>query len=324
MMKVRIRDFMLRATTDYMGWMILAGIVILAALITPRFGTWRNFTNIIIHAIPLGLTIYAMTLCLMSGNFDLSLESTFVIAPTIAVLIITRWFPNIPGGGITGIIITILIGGLVGLTNGVISKKIGINPFLVTLCMMMILRGFAVYLIPRGIFNLPKSYAYLGSARLFNVPVILIVFVIMTLFLYWIVSRRVFGRRVLATGSNDVAAFLSGIPVVRVQIMVFVLAGMLAALGGLLSAGRINAVLNMMGEGHMILQFAGAVLGGASLAGGSGSVMGAVSGILILQTISNILTMSRINPYLIKVAYGFILLVAVLLQSLRTKLREIM
>jgi len=135
-------------------------------------------------------------------------------------------------------------------------------------------------------------------------------------------TKKPFGRHLLAIGSNERAAYLAGIKTERVKITVFAIAGLLAALGGLIAAGRQNAVLNSMGSGNMILMFAGAVLGGLSLSGGVGSIFGILGGILLLQIISNLVTLAKINPFLIQVVYGSVLLFALLLQALRSKLTK--
>ncbi len=318
------KDILLNITIHHTVWILVIVVSLIAIIFIPRFGSGTNLLNIIIHMIPLGLTIFAMGLCLMSGFFDLSLESTYAIAPIFAILVATKWAPNFPGIAFIAIIITIVVGMFIGLINGILSIKIGINPFLVTLCMMLILRGLSLFLIPAGIFNLPEAYIFLGNARILGnaLPINVLFFILVTVILYWIMSKKPFGRHLLAVGSNERAAFLAGIKVDRLKISVFMIAGALAAMGGLVAAGRQHAVLNSMGQGTMVLMFAGAVLGGISLKGGIGSISGVLGGILLLQIISNLITLAKINPFLIQVMYGSVLLVALLLQSLRVKLRQ--
>jgi ribose/xylose/arabinose/galactoside ABC-type transport system permease subunit len=260
----------------------------------------------------------------MAGFFDLSLESTYAIAPIVGVLVI-RLAPDFPGIVYIGIVMVMIIGIVVGLINGILSVKLGINPFLVTLCMMLILRGLSLYLIPEGIFNLPKPFIFLGSYRILNnkLPISVPCFIILIIILNWMLRNKPFGRHLLAVGSNERAAYLVGIKTDRIKITVFVIAGMLAALGGFIAAGRQNAVLNAMGSGSMVLMFAGAVLGGISLSGGVGSIIGILGGVLLLQIVSNLITLSKVNPFLVQVVYGSILLLALLLQSLRSKIKSI-
>lgn len=305
-------------------WVLVILTIFMAMIFIPRFGSAQNLLNIFVHMIPLGITIYAMGLCLMTGFFDLSLESTYALAPIIGVIVMTKLLPDFPGVPYVGMVITIIVGMIVGLINGILSIKMKINPFLITLCMMLILRGLSLYLIPAGIFNLPKVFIFLGSYRVFNnaLPVSVICFIILVIGLNWLVNKKPFGRHLLAVGSNERAAYLTGIKTERVKITVFAFAGMLAAFAGLIAAGRQHAVFNSMGEGNMVLMFAGAVLGGVSLQGGVGSITGILGGVVLLQILSNIITLANINPFLVKTVYGSILLIALILQSLRSKLNR--
>lgn len=319
-----LKKLLINILINYTVWILVLISSIMAMVLVPRFGTGKNIINIIVHMIPLGMTIYAMGLCLMTGFFDLSLESTYAIAPIIAVLVMTRWAPNFPGIVYIGIVITMVVGMIVGLVNGILSVKLRINPFLVTLCMMLILRGLSLFLIPAGIFNLPKAYIFLGSYRILNniLPVSVPCFIIVIIALDWMIRKKPFGRHLLAVGSNERAAYLTGIKTELLKITIFVIAGMLAALGGLIAAGRQHAVLNSMGTGNMVLMFAGAILGGVALRGGVGSIIGVLGGIFLLQIVSNLITLAKVNPFLIQVVYGSILLLALILQSLRSKLRQ--
>jgi simple sugar transport system permease protein/ribose transport system permease protein len=299
-------------------WLFVIITTMVAAILIPNFISPGNILNIIVQMVPIGMTIYAMGFCLMTGFFDLSLESTYAVAPIIGVIIM-KSFPNFPGIAYIGIVIVIVIGGIVGLVNGFLSVKLNINPFLVTISTMLILRGLALFFVPYGLYNLPKPYIFLGSYRLFNnqIPISIIFFIIVIIILSWVLSKKTFGRHLLAVGSNERAAYLVGIMSGWIKIKVSVIAGVLAAMGGLIAAGRQNAVLNGMGEGNMVIMFAGAILGGVSLSGGVGSISGILGGIVLLQIISNIIILLRFDPFLIKSVHGSILLIALLLQALR-------
>lgn len=299
-------------------WLFVIVITMVSGILIPNFISLGNMLNIIVHMIPIGMTIYAMGLCLMSGFFDLSLESTYALAPIIAVVIM-KMFSNFPGIEYIGIVIVIIVGATVGLFNGFLSVKLNINPFLVTISTMLILRGLALFFVPYGIYNLPKPFIFLGSYRFLNnqISISIIFFIIVTIILSLVIKKKPFGRHLLAVGSNERAAYLVGIIPGRIKIKVFVIAGVLAAIGGLIGAGRQNAVLNGMGEGNMVIMFAGAILGGVSLSGGVGTISGILGGIILLQVISNLIILLRIDPFLIKSVHGSILLVALILQALR-------
>jgi len=321
--KKNLKELLGNILLNHTVWILVVIISITAIVLIPIFGTRRNLFNIIIQMIPMGMPIYGEALCLMTGFFDLSLESTYAVAPIIGVLII-KWAPDFPGIVYIGIAMVMITGIFIGLINGFLSVKLRINPFLVTLCMMLILRGLCLFLIPQGIFNLPKAFVFLGSYKILNntLPISILFLIIVVIVLNWMLIKKPFGRHLLAVGSNERAAYLAGIKTERIKITVFAMAGMLAALGGFIASGRQNSVLSAMGAGNMVLFFAGAILGGVSLQGGIGSIIGVLGGIFLLQITSNIITLSRINPYLIQVVHGCILLIAILMQSFRTKLIE--
>jgi simple sugar transport system permease protein/ribose transport system permease protein len=316
-----LKELLANILLNYTVWILVVIISITAIVLMPIFGTRRNLFNIIIQMIPMGMPILGEALCIMTGFMDLSLESTYALAPIIGVLVI-RWAPDFPGIVYIGIAMVMITGMVIGLINGFLSVKLRINPFLVTLCMMLILRGLCLFLIPQGIFNLPKAFVFLGSYKILNntLPISILFLIMVVIVLHWMLRRKPLGRHLLAVGSNERAAYLAGIKTERIKITVFVMAAMLAALGGFIAAGRQNSVLSAMGAGNMVLFFAGAILGGVSLQGGVGSIIGILGGIFLLQITSNIITLSRINPFLIQVVHGSILLIAILMQSFRTKL----
>ncbi|MDD4767721.1 MAG: ABC transporter permease, partial [Desulfotomaculaceae bacterium] len=173
--KLQIELFLL----DNLIWVILAGFFLLNAIITPMFATYGNMVNILYHSAIMSMLVLGQGLILIIGHLDLSLESTLVFAPGVAMLLATRWLP-FSLDPVTAIILTLAIGALIGLFNGICIAKIEVNPFLQTLSMMIILRGLALFLIPLSIFPLSKVYTYAGQARTIgNIPVaVLIVFII--------------------------------------------------------------------------------------------------------------------------------------------------
>jgi simple sugar transport system permease protein/ribose transport system permease protein len=187
--------------------------------------------------------------------------------------------------------------------------------------MLIFLRGIVKFLIPEGLYSIPDSFCYLGSARYFDgdFPVTIIVLVVVFLAFHLITKKRPFGRQLLATGSNREAAFISGINTNRVQIIAFVVAGTLAAFAGMISAGRQLSCTNGMGEGNIMIVLAAVVLGGVIMTGGRGTIVGALGGALVLQTLENILTLSNVNPFLQDAVFGFILLAAIIFQGLRVR-----
>ncbi len=308
---------------DNLIWLILAGYFLINALVTPRFFTYNNIINIFYHSTILGMLVLGQGLVLMTGHLDLSIESTLAFAPGIAILLTTKWVLGL--NPIIAIILTLLIGALVGLFNGYCITRIGINAFLQTLSMLIILRGLVLYLIPLAIYGLDEAYIFFGRARTFgNIPVA--VFLMLGIFVLFdfVLKRTPFGRYLLATGGNARASYISGINTNKSIISAFVLAGLLASVAGLLAAGRQNAVNNTMGDGMVLLSFAGAILGGVSVSGGKGTSIGMLGGTLFLGMISNSLTLLGVNVFIVYALQGLLIFVALVLDRVKVKAEELL
>ncbi len=302
-------------------WVILAALIIVNAVITPCFFTYRNLLNILYHSAVLGFLIIAESLCLITGNFDLSIESSVAFAPAIGVLMMMRWLPGF--NPIVAIVLTLVVGGTIGLVNGILISRFEINPFLQTLSFLIILRGLTYKLIPMSIFNLPKAFIFLGSARVFfNIPVAVLVMLAGVLLLHLMLTRTVFGRYLIAIGGNERGSFISGINTKKVITLVFVISGVLAAFAGILAVGRQQSITNAMGEGLVFMAFAGAVMGGVSLNGGAGTALGMLGGVLVLGVIDNSLTMLGVDAFMVYATKGLLIFVAIILDNSKIKLRE--
>jgi simple sugar transport system permease protein/ribose transport system permease protein len=189
--------------------------------------------------------------------------------------------------------------------------------------MLIVLRGLALFMLPFAIYKLNPVYTFLGSARFIaNIPVAVILMLGIFILMHVILRFTPFGRHLLATGGNPRASYISGIDTGKMITYAFIIAGMLAAVAGLLAAGRQDAINNTMGKDMVLLSFAGAILGGASLTGGRGTPMGMLGGALLLGMIDNSLTLIGINVFILYACYGLLILLAVFLDRLKSKWRE--
>lgn len=314
---MKSRSLLALAFTDYVVWVLLVILILCGWMYEPRFVSSMNLLNIISHTAPLAMMVFGLSLLLMIGRIDLSMESTFAIAPIVANLLVMRWWGGLPD--FLSIPICIGVGCLIGYFNGYLSVKLGVSDFLVGLAMLLFLRGIVKYLIPEGMYTIPDSFIYLGNRRLMDgqLPMTIIVLIIVTIIFYLYTKKRPFGRQLLATGSNREAAFISGINTSRVQITAFVVSGAMAAFAGMLTAGRQMSCTNGMGEGNIMVVLAATVLGGVVMTGGRGTIIGALGGALVLQTLENLLTIVNVNPFLQDAVFGFILLAAIVFQGVR-------
>lgn len=295
-------------------------MAIVGQLVSPVFLNRDNLINILQTMSEIALLVLAQTIVLVAGKMDLSLESTFGLAPGVAA-----WLTVAVGAGhglglLDGgwaVPITLAVGALVGVANAVLIVRFGLNGFIVTLGMLIVLRGLLTGISGgQTFFGLPESMMYLGTGVVLGLPVS--VWLCLVLFAVGIVvlGYTRFGRALYAIGGNVDAARAAGIRTDRVLWIALVSASILAALGGLLLSGRLASVAAAQGNGAIFTVFAAAVIGGVSLNGGRGTVFGAFTGILLLYLIQNVLTLASVPAQWIGALNGAIILIALVLSRI--------
>ncbi len=299
---------------------VIVVLMVAGALVDPVFFTPSNLINVAEGGAALGMVVVAESLILITGKFDISLQGTFGLAPLLAAWLIapkaseglgTEWSPWI------GLVIVLIVGLAVGTFNGVLVIKANFNAFIFTLAMSILLTGLQLgWLGGQTVYNLPEAFIYVGAESWFGVPVAVWVtvatFVVAALFMRY---HRI-GRAMYAIGGNLEAARAAGIQVDRIRIGVFMVASILAAIGGLMQAGRVTAVTAGQGSNLIFGVFAAAVIGGISLEGGRGRMVGALTGVILLSLVTNILTLSNISSTWIDAVDGAIILLALGLAKL--------
>lgn len=301
---------------------VLVVLIIIGAFLNSAFLTVSNISGIGQQISALGVVVVGESLILLIGGMDLSLEGTYGLAPMVAAWLIVPVSAFGSGTKLNpflGILIVLAVGAAVGLVNGLLIVRGRLNGFIVTLGMTIVLAGLQEGIVKGNtLFNLPSAFTYLGAAYVGKVPVSLIVtaiiFVATGLFLRY---HRV-GRAIYAVGGNREAARAAGIKVDRVRLGVYVAGSVLAAVGGLMEAGRVSAVTGQQGyqEGIIFAVFAAAVIGGVSLQGGRGNMVGAASGVILLGLVQNILDLANAPNYWIEAIDGAVILVALVLARL--------
>jgi simple sugar transport system permease protein len=296
---------------------VIIVLMIAGAVVNPVFFTTSNLINVAEGGAALGMVVVAESLILLTGKFDISLQGTFGLAPLLGAWLIapkaseglgTEWNPWL------GLVVVFLVGLAVGTFNGILVIKASFNAFIFTLAMSILLTGLQLgWLGGQTVYNLPQAFVYLGAESWIGVPVAVWVtvatFVVAALFLRY---HRV-GRAMYAIGGNLEAARAAGIQVDRIRIGVFMVASILAAVGGLMQAGRVTAVTAGQGSNLIFGVFAAAVIGGISLDGGRGRIVGALTGVILLALVTNILTLSNISSTWIDAVDGAIILIALAL-----------
>lgn len=307
---------------DNMIWPILALVVIGVLLFVPQ--TFRNLRAIqflLWSAVPIGLLVLAESICLLSGHFDLSIGAIAGFSAMFTGMVLgtcpTCW--SVTANPWVGFGLILFVGGLIGITNGVMIAKVGLNPFLQTLAFLIVFQGAKTAIQTQPVTGLPPLYTVPGGAPLIAIGTMLVAFL-----LFGVVMRFTrFGQAVYAVGSDKTSARETGIDTDRLIITVYTISGLLSAVAGLMLTGYTNVVPPLIGEGLVFLAFAGAVIGGISLFGGRGKITGALGGVILIQVIQSALNNSPvIGATQIQLINGLVLFVAILLYSTQSKIRS--
>jgi simple sugar transport system permease protein len=308
----RLRDL---ALIPIILLLLLAGFIV-----SPNFLTTSNLTDVLQQCTELSLLVLAEAMILIAGRMDLSLESTIGVAPVIAVWLIApatghaRFLGLDLLPGWTAVPVTLIVGALVGLVNAIVILKVRINAFIWTLGMLITLRGLQLGVSGgNSIFELPDSLKYLGHSAWFGIPVS--VWLCGTLFVVGIVALSWFrhGRSLYAIGGNVEAARAAGVRTDRVMMSVFIIGSLLAALAGILYVGHYGSISANQGQGWIFQVFAATVIGGVSLNGGRGTLFGALTGVVALQLILNVMNFAHVPPEWDQMVYGVIILGALVI-----------
>jgi ribose/xylose/arabinose/galactoside ABC-type transport system permease subunit len=294
----------------------LLALCIATALLTNRFLSPLNLTNILVQSSIMAVITIGMTFVIIAGGFDLSVGSTVAFAGCIAAMVMVKF------GLVAGILAGIAAGALIGVVNGVIIASLGVNPFITTLGTMVLVRG-VVYLMtggaPVGDEGLPAAYIQLGSARFLGIHYLVWIPAVLLVVLSWVMQATPYGRRIYATGGNREAAYLSGVPVERVIGSTYVMCGALAGLAGVMLAARLQSGQPTAGEFYELTAIAAVVLGGASLHGGEGTLYKSIIGVFIMIVLGNGLNLLNIDSYWQRVAIGGVIIAAAAADRLRSR-----
>jgi ribose transport system permease protein len=295
---------------EFILFLVLVLGVIVVNVITPAFLTVINLRAMALGFSLTGIIALSMTVVLISGGLDLSVGAVFAVSGAVTALLFNRLgFPIW-----TAAAIGLLVGLSFGFLNGLMIGQIGINPLITTLGSMIIARGFAMFLTKGRIVTIrgvADGFPFLGSGLIFGLPFMFVVFVLLAAVFTIVFKKSFWMRNVFYTGSNTRAADYSGINTKGSKISVYVLSALLAAISGLFSLSRFGVAVPTTGDGMEINTIAAVVIGGASLSGGEGSVVGTVLGVILLSFISNMLVLVGTSVYLQNLISGVILLVVV-------------
>ena len=285
------------------------------ATLTDRFLTVSNFQNVMRNAAPVIIASCGMTTVMIARGLDLSVGSVLAASSVIAGSLAVAGVPLY-----LAFLLAVLFGAAVGAVNGVIIAGLAVSPIIVTLGMLNIARGAAYLISPSAILvGLPSGWSFLGTAKVLGLPMPIVIAGIVVAVFYVMTSYTTFGKRIYAIGGNEKAAALSGINAKRLTFLTFANMGMLAALAGLVFAARLNTATPKAGAGFELDVIAAVFIGGASMAGGVGTVVGAVIGAFIMGVMNNGMSILGIGIDYQQVIKGLVLLAAVIFDVMNKK-----
>jgi ribose/xylose/arabinose/galactoside ABC-type transport system permease subunit len=302
---------------------VIVLMFIVGAIYAPRFMTTMNLINIGAQIAVLGIVTLGLSFALLLGRLDLSLESTVGFAPMVAAMLMAKasaggFGVELPGWA--GLIITLLIAGLIGFFNGYLIVKVGVHPLITTLGMLVFLRGGVLVVSSgRSIYSPPAVYTWLGSAKMLGLPISVVALIVVAVVIGITFKYHRYGRAIYAVGGNEEAARAAGINVERVIFSAYIIASLLAGIGGIILTGRLDSVVTTQGDGLIFNCFAAAVIGGISLGGGKGTVVGAMSGVILIGVINNLLTLAQVPSFWVQASTGAIIIVAAILAAVASR-----
>lgn len=292
-------------------------LVIVLSLASSQFFTIGNLSNVLLQTSVNALIAVGMTFVILTAGIDLSVGSSLALSSAIAAGLMASntnpWIASIIG---------IVVGAGAGLINGLFVAYGRLAPFIVTLGTMTLYRGLTqIYTQGMPIFNLPNSFSNFGAGSLLGVPIPVLVTALVFILAWIVLKRMTTGRRIYALGGNESAAYLAGVPVRRYLVLVYVISGVLAALAGLILTSRLSTAEPTAGTGYELDAITAVVLGGTSLFGGEGTLLGTLIGALILGVINNGLNILNVNSFYQDAVKGVIILLAIMLDRKKSPRR---
>lgn len=305
----------LTAKTSFMEKIIpfigLILLIIVVSILNPSFLDLSNLLNLLRQISINGLIAFGMTFIILTGGIDLSVGSILALSSAFIALMITSGVDPI-----IALIIGVLIGFVLGAVNGLLVTKGNMAPFIATLATMTIFRGLTLVITDGNpITNLGDSYLFqlFGKGYFIGIPVPAVTMIIVFVILLIILQKTTFGRHTYAIGGNEVAAKISGIKVNKIKILIYGISGLMSALAGGILTSRLNSAQPTAGTSYELDAIAAVVLGGTSLTGGKGRIVGTLICVLIIGVLNNGLNLLGVSSFYQQVVKGVVILIAVLI-----------
>lgn len=286
-------------------------LVIIISALNSAFLDPSNLFNLLRQVSINGLIAFGMTFVILTGGIDLSVGSTLALSSAMVAILMVSGVDSI-----IALLLGCIFGAVLGAVNGLLITLGKMAPFIATLATMTVFRGLTLVITDGNpITNLNGSYAFqlLGRGYFLGIPVPAVTMFVTFIILYILLHKTVFGRQTYAMGGNEKAAFISGIKVNKLKIMIYSLAGLMSAMAGAILTSRLNSAQPTAGMSYELDAIAAVVLGGTSLTGGKGRILGTLIGVLIIGVLNNGLNLLGVSSFYQQVVKGVVIIIAVLI-----------
>lgn len=285
-------------------------LVVVIGTISPQFRTVNNIFSLLRQSSVNGLIAFGMTFVILTGGIDLSVGAVLALSTVFAASMISAGVP-VP----VAVLISLIIGTVLGLISGFLVSKGRLQPFIATLVTMTIYRGITmIYTNGKPISNLGNSefLRFIGRGEFLGIPVPVWILLVTFLIFFFLLKKTVLGRKIYAVGSNQKAASIAGVNINKIKLFVYSVSGFMSALAGIILLSRLGSAQPVLGIGYELDAIAAVALGGTSLSGGRGKFYGTLIGVLIIAVLNNGLNILGVSSYYQDVAKGIVILIAVL------------
>ena len=294
----------------------LIGLMMVITFINPNFLTANNLLNLLLQVTANGFIAFGMTFVILTGGIDLSVGSILALSSALTAGLIAAGIP-VP----FAILLAVCMGGIFGMLNGLLVAYGKLAPFIVTLASMTIFRGATLVFtngnpLTQGLGD-SFLFQFLGQGYVVGIPFPVILMFLVFIILYIVLHKTAFGKSVYALGGNEKAAYISGVKLSKVKIIIYTISGFMASVSGLIITSRLSSAQPTAGTSYEMDAIAAVVLGGTSLSGGKGRILGTLIGALIIGVLNNGLNIIGVSAFWQQVVKGVVILIAVLLDRFK-------
>ncbi len=296
---------------------IFVGILLIMAILTGgKSLVFSNVINVMMQATTIGLVAIGMSLVIIDRGIDLSVGGIAALSSSIGIIIMTRY--NVPW--YLCVLIILALGVFIGTINGLAISLLKMPAFICTLATMKITSGLALFILGgTTVFGLPKQYSVFGQGSFISIPVAVWILAIFTIIGALMLRNSRFGRELYAMGGNPKAAWIAGINVYQRRVLIYVISGLMSSIAAVIITSRIMCAQTTVGQGIELDAIASAVIGGVSMSGGEGGILGAVAGTFIIVMINNGLNLLAVSPYIQTAIKGLIIFVAIAIDVIQRR-----